>query len=157
MAAKCSKTGTCTQRAIPTWLFSKFQGQQLYWLHGDTLQCPSDLWPLCCRCMYKATELDEVVGDIIHKEGSGTQSPSGSTDSMEILSKVNTPNNQVCALTFKQTFCNVLSYTCVYFTIILWCHFLQNLNAVESAYKELIGTIKISFFITRFPYKRIVN
>jgi hypothetical protein len=45
------------------------------------------------RSVFKAAEIDEVVGDMMAKDGS--QSPSGSTGSSEILSKVTVPNNQV--------------------------------------------------------------
>ena len=43
--------------------------------------------------VYKATEIDEVVGDILAKDG--TISPTDSTGSQEILSKIAVPNNQV--------------------------------------------------------------
>ena len=47
----------------------------------------------CFSSVYKATEIDEVVGDILTKDG--TASPTDSTGSQEILSKISVPNNQV--------------------------------------------------------------
>ena len=44
--------------------------------------------------MYKASELDEVVGDLVSSR-EGAHSPSGSTGSNETMSKVAAPNNQV--------------------------------------------------------------
>ena len=44
--------------------------------------------------MYKATEIDEVVGDMLITKD-GTASPTDSTGSTEILSKIAVPNNQV--------------------------------------------------------------
>ncbi|WAR08890.1 SIF1-like protein [Mya arenaria] len=53
--------------------------------------------------VFKATELDEVVGDLISKDSSGNQSPCGSTGSNEILSKVSAPNNQTVTVGIKKT------------------------------------------------------
>ena len=46
--------------------------------------------------MYKATEIDEVVGDMLITKD-GTASPTDSTGSQEILSKIAVPNHQVSA------------------------------------------------------------
>ncbi|XP_052808753.1 protein still life, isoform SIF type 1-like isoform X2 [Mya arenaria] len=55
------------------------------------------------QSVFKATELDEVVGDLISKDSSGNQSPCGSTGSNEILSKVSAPNNQTVTVGIKKT------------------------------------------------------
>ncbi|XP_052239037.1 protein still life, isoform SIF type 1-like isoform X5 [Dreissena polymorpha] len=55
------------------------------------------------QSMYKASELDEVVGDLISKDSSGSQSPCGSTGSSEVLSKVAVPNNQSVTMGIKKS------------------------------------------------------
>ncbi|KAL4232685.1 T-lymphoma invasion and metastasis-inducing protein 1 [Mactra antiquata] len=52
------------------------------------------------QSVYKATEIDEVVGDMLSKDGS--QSPSGSTGSGEIFSKINVPNNETVTVGIKK-------------------------------------------------------
>ncbi|XP_060603385.1 protein still life, isoform SIF type 1-like isoform X2 [Ruditapes philippinarum] len=64
------------------------------------------------QSVFKAAEIDEVVGDMMAKDGS--QSPSGSTGSSEILSKVTVPNNQSVTVGIKKSTNaeDVLTYVC---------------------------------------------
>lgn len=62
--------------------------------------------------VYKATEIDEVVGDILAKDG--TVSPTDSTGSQEILSKIGVPNNQSVTLGISKrtTVTDILEFVC---------------------------------------------
>ncbi|XP_053396919.1 protein still life, isoform SIF type 1-like isoform X1 [Mercenaria mercenaria] len=87
------------------------KGDGMFKYHSKSMNAaPSS--HLCYRSVYKAAEIDEVVGDMMAKDG--RQSPSGSTGSSEILSKVTVPNNQSVTVGIKKstTAEDVLTYVC---------------------------------------------
>ncbi|KAL3882118.1 hypothetical protein ACJMK2_028489, partial [Sinanodonta woodiana] len=67
--------------------------------------------------VYKAAEIDEVVGEMITQDnidGASDKSPTGSIGSQEILSKVNIPNNQTVTVRIHKitTVQDILEYVC---------------------------------------------